>query len=256
MALSLPFQALVVNIKSDDAGSANTRRRLTTTTLPKKGRSWLRAIVVGDLAAVSLKHNAILSALRFHSTSESEEFAHVCRSFTNNERKEEHEHRNQSPRSQLWSQEFLHAVSGPGDREASAEVDRKKQSPDADRVAAKWEHDLREGRYQSPSEITWEEFRQRYEDVVLPSLADGTGDKVDAIFGIVERCLKPERVMSVTAERLSIVMSKMREAGRAETTIKSHMAHLKAALNWGSVSGFSRKFPTSICRSEQKAGKS
>ena len=42
---------------------------------------------------------------------------------------------------------------------------------DAERVAAKWEHDLREGRYKPPSKVTWQEFRERYEAEALPSLA-------------------------------------------------------------------------------------
>jgi hypothetical protein len=48
MPFSLTFQTVLVNIINDDAGCGNTRRRLTTTTLSKEGRSWLRAIVVGD----------------------------------------------------------------------------------------------------------------------------------------------------------------------------------------------------------------
>ncbi|MCH7688467.1 MAG: hypothetical protein IH899_17590 [Planctomycetes bacterium] len=126
---------------------------------------------------------------------------------------------------------------------------------EAERIAAKWEHDLREGRYQSPSKITWEEFRQRYEDEVLPSLADGTGDKVDAIFGIVERYLKPEKLASITAERISFLMSKMREAGRAESTIKSHMSHLKASLNWGKRVGLLTEVPNIDMPKRAKGGK-
>ena len=38
MAFSLTFQTVVVNMKSDDAGSANARRRLTTTTLMQQGQ--------------------------------------------------------------------------------------------------------------------------------------------------------------------------------------------------------------------------
>ncbi len=31
------------------------------------------------------------------------------------------------------------------------------------KIAAKWEDDLQNGRYKSPSRVTWEEFRSKYE---------------------------------------------------------------------------------------------
>ena len=48
-----------------------------------------------------------------------------------------------------------------------------KKKSEAIKVAAKWEAELQEGRYKSPSKVTWEEFTERYESEVLPSLADG-----------------------------------------------------------------------------------
>ena len=36
---------------------------------------------------------------------------------------------------------------------------------EAERIAAKWEAELRDGRYSSPSKIGWDEFRERYEQI-------------------------------------------------------------------------------------------
>ena len=33
---------------------------------------------------------------------------------------------------------------------------------DAERIAAKWEAELREGRYNKPNRLEWAEFRERY----------------------------------------------------------------------------------------------
>ena len=63
---------------------------------------------------------------------------------------------------------------------------RKRERTEAERVAAKWESELREGRYKAPSQVTWVEFRTRYEDEVLCSLADNTDDKVCGVFNMVE----------------------------------------------------------------------
>ena len=58
---------------------------------------------------------------------------------------------------------------------------RKRERTEAERVAAKWEAELREGRYQDTSKITWSEFRARFESEVLNSLADTTDDKVSGV---------------------------------------------------------------------------
>jgi hypothetical protein len=43
---------------------------------------------------------------------------------------------------------------------------------EAEKVAAKWEADLGAGRYSQGAKISWQDFRERYEDEKLASLAD------------------------------------------------------------------------------------
>jgi integrase len=102
----------------------------------------------------------------------------------------------------------------------------------AEKFAAKWEAELQEGRYKSPSKVTWDEFRDRYEDEVLPARADGTAEIVCGVFNTIERHLGVDRLAKLTAERVSYLQRKLRESGRSECTIQKHMSHLKAALNW------------------------
>ena len=109
---------------------------------------------------------------------------------------------------------------------------RKRERTEAERVAAKWEADLRNGRYREPSKVTWIEFRERYEEEVLPGLADRTSEKVSVVFNTVESVLNPVRLRDVTADRLSYLQSEIRKAGRKEDTIAGYVAHLKAALSW------------------------
>ena len=111
------------------------------------------------------------------------------------------------------------------------------------RVAAKWEHDLREGRFKTPSKITWIEFRHRYEDEVLPGLAKNTGSKASATFNAVERILSPEKLASLTAGRISHFQSRLRDDGLAESSIASHLRHLKAAVRWANRVGLLTEVP-------------
>jgi hypothetical protein len=44
----------------------------------------------------------------------------------------------------------------------------------AEREAGKWQAELREGRYQKPSRITWEAAREQFTTKVLPGVSRGT----------------------------------------------------------------------------------
>src|SRR5262245_28744205 len=142
----------------------------------------------------------------------------------------------------------------------------------AQKEAGKWEAELREGRYKSPLKVTWAEFRQRYEDEVLPGLAENTDVKVTGVFDAVERIVSPEKLAALTAERISYFVKVLRseetevektvktidENGRkkteirketvtvtrAESTIKGHLATLKAALNWAKRVGMLHERPS------------
>src|SRR5262245_16061769 len=94
----------------------------------------------------------------------------------------------------------------------------KKTRTEAERVAAKWEAELREGRYHDVSKITWADFRERYENEVLESLADSTDRKVSGVFNTVEQILKPARLRDLTATRLSAYQAKLRDRGASENT--------------------------------------
>jgi integrase len=120
---------------------------------------------------------------------------------------------------------------------------RKRERTEAERVAAKFEAELREGRYHSPLKTTWAEFKERYETEKLASLALRTGDKTANVLGWVEKVLKPNRLAELTAGRISYLQAQMREAGLAEATIKGNLAHLKAALRWAERIGLLVKAP-------------
>jgi len=112
-----------------------------------------------------------------------------------------------------------------------------------ERVAAKWESALREGRYQKPSRVTWEDFRTKYETEVLPGLKATTATKVSGVFNAVERILNPVRVNSITPSRLSYLVAQLRKDGLVDATISGHLAHLKAAMGYAVDWGYLPKLP-------------
>lgn len=98
--------------------------------------------------------------------------------------------------------------------------------------AGKWQAELREGRYKPASKVTWAEFRARYENEALPSLAENTAGKVLSMFNSIEKHVSPARLADLTAERIVTWQQALRDKHLSEATIKSYSAHLKAALRW------------------------
>ena len=126
---------------------------------------------------------------------------------------------------------------------------------EAVKAAGKWEAELREGRYQAPNKLTWAEFRKRYEAEKLASLAKRTRDKAGTVFAWVETVLDPRRVADLTDARISHLQAEMRKKKLAEPTIKSHLAHLAAALSWGHRLGMVTKLPRIDKPHRAKVGK-
>ena len=63
---------------------------------------------------------------------------------------------------------------------------------EAERMAAKWEAELQEGRIPGPYNISWTEFRERYEAEKLASLAKATADSASTAMNHLERLINPE----------------------------------------------------------------
>lgn len=103
---------------------------------------------------------------------------------------------------------------------------------DAERIAAKWEAELREGRYQPDCKLTWEAFRERYEGEVLPSLAENTGNLIGTTFNAIERILRPKKLRDLNSDRISFFQAQLRNDGLAEESIRAYLAHLRSALTW------------------------
>ncbi|MBN1589713.1 MAG: site-specific integrase [Pirellulales bacterium] len=110
-------------------------------------------------------------------------------------------------------------------------------------AAAIWQDELRTGRYQAPSKLTWADFRKRYEEEKLATLAAGTLMSATSALNHLQRVINPDRLAKLTAATLSTFQAKLRAEGMKDTTIASHLRHVKAALSWGEMVGLLPKAP-------------
>lgn len=71
--------------------------------------------------------------------------------------------------------QYRDPVTGNKKRKSSGERTKR----EAERAAAKWETELRQGLGAVASRMSWEDFRQRCEDEALSALADTTADTLE-----------------------------------------------------------------------------
>jgi integrase len=126
---------------------------------------------------------------------------------------------------------------------------------DAWKKAAAWEEELRAGPLCPPSKVTWESFRQRYEEEHLATLAPETRQKAGYALDRVERYLNPDRLVKLTAGALSTFQAKLRDTGAKDTTIAAVLRHVKAALSWGVSVGMLAKVPKIVMPKKAKGRK-
>lgn len=119
-------------------------------------------------------------------------------------------------------------VTGKEFARSTGETKRK----DALKAAAKWEAELNEGRYKPASKITWQEFRDRYDNEALTALATSTANRADTILDSVEEVVCPARLTDLTADKIVVWQQYLRDGDLSEATIKSYTGQLKAALRW------------------------
>jgi len=153
----------------------------------------------------------------------------------------------------------------PETGERRAETSGTKDWGEAEDKAAVLAHQINTGEYVPPAErkrrksvMSWEDFTSRHEREVQPGQAEKTRLTYRTVFSAVERIIHPKRLNGLTAARLSHFQAVLRDEGKSEHTIKSYLAHLKAAMRWAVDVGMLKecpKFPKTVRAKKGKAMK-
>lgn len=114
---------------------------------------------------------------------------------------------------------------------------------EAIRAAAKWEAELREGRYSRKSKMTWQEFRDQFARGVLDGLKPTTAAAYAATLNVFERKTRPSRLAEVTTAKLTAFSSSLREDMLSPATVARHLRTLKVAMRWAHRQGLLAKLP-------------
>lgn len=92
-------------------------------------------------------------------------------------------------------------------------------------------HGLAQGR-EAPGPMRWAEFAARYMAQKLGERAEGTRVKAAQVFADFAGAQKPGRLADVDERMMSRHAEWLRGRGRRPATVASHLAYLRAALNW------------------------
>jgi integrase len=109
----------------------------------------------------------------------------------------------------------------------------------ADKARGDLEYELNHGLYQEASRMSWERFRELFEDEYLSARRLNTRETYGNTLDLFERLCSPRQVKSITERTVSAFAAALRKLpGRngspsmAVGTIKIHLQHLRTALRW------------------------
>jgi len=115
---------------------------------------------------------------------------------------------------------------------------------EAQRFRAQKELELNDESDQVNANATWKLAADRYEAENLASRAKKTLAKFKGTRRKWEEHVNPKLCKVINASLVSRFQSKLRAENLAESTIKGHLAHLKACFGWMNRMGFLKRMPT------------
>jgi integrase len=115
---------------------------------------------------------------------------------------------------------------------------------EAIKEAGKWEDELRSGRYQPTSRLTWAEFRRRLADEKLSAMPVSSQVAYRVALDHLQRLIDPDRLAKLTPQVMSRFQAEARKEGMKATTLARHLRCIKACLRWGERQGLIAKAPT------------
>jgi integrase len=118
----------------------------------------------------------------------------------------------------------------------SAETDDEDK---AEQARADHEYELNHGKYQEASRMTWERFRDLFEEEYLPGVRKGTRKCLTNVLNLFERVCNPKRLSAVNERTVSAFVAGLRKlpirggkVGMEPYTVHVRVRLLHVILNW------------------------
>ncbi len=141
--------------------------------------------------------------------------------------------------------QWIDPDTGKRKSQSAETADEKK----AEQARADLEADLNHGRYQEASHMTWERFRELFEDQYVAARREETRKVYSNAFNLFERLCNPKRLRSISEQTVSAFAAALRkEPGNGgermqASTIKVRLQFLHTALRWAEDQGLLPRCP-------------
>lgn len=99
-------------------------------------------------------------------------------------------------------------------------------------LAAAWKLELKTGHVPAKAITGWDEFRTRYTEEYLASLAEKSRKAYATTMNHIERLMHPRKVSDLTTQALSRFAAQLRAEKKSEASIKSYLGTVQALLSW------------------------
>jgi integrase len=136
-----------------------------------------------------------------------------------------HVARNGKPTYQLW---YRDAVTDRRRWRSTQTTDRR----EAERAAARWEAELDAADQAIDQRITWPAFVARYQAEHLTGLSPHAQATAGTAINHMTTLIRPNRLAAITPAVLSRYVAQLRARPVSETSIRTYLKHLRAALGW------------------------
>ena len=110
---------------------------------------------------------------------------------------------------------------------------------EAEKARADLEYELNHGKYQEPSKLDWQHFRELFETEYLTGLRVPSQEKYGSVLDVFEEIVNPTKLRGISERTISLFVKGMRERkrpggkiGLAPMTIKNYLVAVKTALGW------------------------
>lgn len=119
---------------------------------------------------------------------------------------------------------------------------RTKDPAAAQKAAGVWQTELEAGIAARSASISWDDFRDRFDDDYLAEQSVNYQKNVGVTLDLVERVMSPDRLGRLTEAWLNQFRNRVR-AGRSPATVGKYLQHLRTLLEWAKDQKYIREVP-------------
>lgn len=117
-----------------------------------------------------------------------------------------------------------------------------KNPKEAERAAERWQTELSKGKFKPPEDLTWQEFRDRFEDQSLDGKSSGYFAVFHSAFKRFEEATEIQMLRDVP-DLMDTFELALRRSSLSVNTVRTYLKHFRTAVEWAVEKGYLAESP-------------